>query len=197
MKECEIDVLLQGHDHCYEVIGPVNSDTRTAILDAITDREEVAVDSKVSISGYKGGTYTVDDGTLYFIGATCGRKRYNPYNREQLESYKSTHKMNNYFDLFTGMFAQPEAPCFTKITVSDKALLFNSYTADQNGNATLINTMRVIRNKPHTVPTGYEDVAPVTFVPATGKPLKFIRDGQVLIRIDGQTYNVFGQKIAQ
>ena len=197
MKECEIDVLLQGHDHCYEVIGPVNSDTRTAILDAISDREEVAVDSKVSISGYKGGTYTVDDGTLYFIGATCGRKRYNPYNREKLESYKSTHKMNNYFDLFTGMFAQPEAPCFTKITVSDKALLFNSYTADQNGNATLINTMRVIRNKPHTVPTGYEDVAPATFVPATGKLLKFIRDGQVLIRIDGQTYNVFGQKIAQ
>ena len=105
--------------------------------------------------------------------------------------------MNNYFDLFTGMFAQPEAPCFTKITVSDKALLFNSYTADQNGNATLINTMRVIRNKPHTVPTGYEDVAPATFVPTTGKPLKFIRDGLVLIRIDGQTYNVFGQKIAQ
>ena len=195
MKECEIDVLLQGHDHCYEVIGPVNPDTRTAITSAITDREAVAVDSKVSISGYKGGTYTVDDGTLYFIGATCGRKRYSPYNREKLDSYKSTHKMNNYFDLFTGMFAQPEAPCFTKITVTQQALVFNSYVADQSGNATLLNTMKVVRTKPHSVPTGYNDIVPV--VPAGCKRAKFVRDGQVCIRIDGETYNVFGQKIAQ
>ena len=195
MKECEIDVLLQGHDHCYEVIGPVNPDTRTAITSAIADREAVAVDSKVSISGYKGGTYTVDDGTLYFIGATCGRKRYNPYNREKLESYKSTHKVTNYFDLFTGMFAQPEAPCFTKITVTQEALLFNSYTADQNGNATLLNTMKVVRSKPHGIPTGYEDIAPA--IPAGGRLCKFLRDGQVCIQIDGQTYNVLGQKIAQ
>lgn len=190
MKECQIDVLLQGHDHCYEVIGPVNPDTRTPILSAVSDREEVAVDSKVSISGYRGGTYNVDEGTLYFIGATCGRKRYNPYNREKLESYKSTHKVNNYFDLFTGMFAQPEAPCFTKITVSDRCLLFNSYTADQNANATLINTMRVTRSQRHGVPSGYEDLVPL---PAPREGDRFIRDGQVLIRRDGRTYNVLGE----
>ncbi len=192
MKECQIDVLLQGHDHCYEVIGPVNPDTRTPILDAISDREEVAVDSKVSISGYRGGTFNVDDGTLYFIGATCGRKRYSPYNREKLESYKSTHKMNNYFDLFTGMFAQPEAPCFTKIIVSDECLLFNSYTADQDGNATLINTMRVTRSRRHVVPTGYEDLAPLP-TPRDGE--KFIRDGQIFIRKDGHTFNMLGKRV--
>ena len=197
MKECEIDVLLQGHDHCYEVIGPVNPDTRTAITSAIEDREAVAVNSKVSISGYKGGTYTVDDGTLYFIGATCGRKRYSPYDRDKLESYKSTHKVNNYFDLFTGMFAQPEAPCFTKISVTKEGLLFNSYTADSNGNATLLNTMKVIRNKPHTVPTGYEDIHPSLQGGKEGRLFKFVRDGQVLLQIDGQTYNVFGQKTAE
>ena len=192
MKECEIDLLLQGHDHTYEVIGPVDPDTRTPILDAIADREAVAVDSKVSISGYKGGTYTVDDGTLYFIGATCGRKRYNPYNREKLEGYYSTHKVKNYFDLFTGMFAQPEAPSFTKITVTQDALVFNSYIADQDGNATLINTMQVKRTKEHFVPTGYEDVRPEPFV-SNGE--KFVRDGQVLIRLDGCTYNVLGERV--
>ena len=194
MKECQIDVLLQGHDHTYEVIGPVNPDTRTPILEAISDREAVEVNSKVSISGYKGGTYVTDDGTLYFIGATCGRKRYNPYNREKLEGLKSTHKVTNYFDLFTGMFAQPEAPCFTKITVTKEALLFNSYTADSEGNATLINTMQVKRTKAHSIPTGYEDLAPEQPV-REGE--KFIRNGQLFIRKDGKIYNIFGQKIAQ
>ena len=190
MKECEIDLLLQGHDHTYEVIGPVNPDTRTPILSAITDREPVEVNSKVSISGYKGGTYTVDDGTLYFIGATCGRKRYSPYDRDKLQSYYSKHKVQNYFDLFTGMFAQPEAPCFTKITVKSDRLEFNSYTADSNGDATLLNTMQVKRTQPHTVPTGYEDLAPQ---PVTTDGCKFISNGQLFIRRDGKTYNVLGE----
>ena len=194
MKECQIDVLLQGHDHTYEVIGPVNPDTRTPILSAITDRDTVPVNSKVSISGYKGGTYTVDEGTLYFIGATCGRKRYSPYDRDKLQSYYSKHKVSNYFDLFTGMFAQPEAPCFTKITVRTDCLEFNSYTADQNGDATLINTMRVRRTLPHTSPAGMEDV---TIEPNVNDGEKFLRNGQLFIRRDGKTYNMLGELVGQ
>ena len=194
MKECEIDLLLQGHDHTYEVIGPVNPDTRKPILSAISDREEVAVDSKVSISGYKGGTYVVDEGTLYFIGATCGRKRYSPYDRDKLNGYKSTHKMTDYFDLFTGMFAQPEKPCFTKITVKSDCLEFNSYTAEEDGTATLVNTMRVKRTTPHSIPTGYEDVRSMDKI-REGE--KFIRNGQLFIRKNGVIFNIIGQKIAQ
>ena len=100
--------------------------------------------------------------------------------------------MNNYFDLFTGMFAQPEAPCFTKITVTPSALVFNSYTADQNGNATLINTMQVKRTQPHTIPTGYDYVQP-----QVREGGKFIRNGQLFIRKNGKIYSVIGQQIAQ
>ncbi|MBR4520081.1 MAG: metallophosphoesterase family protein [Paludibacteraceae bacterium] len=163
MKACEIDVALQGHDHTYEVIGPVNPDNCTPILDAITDREEVPVNTNKNMTGYKGGTYCVDDGTLYFIGATCGRKRYYPHSRQKMENdysgdpnvvgYKQ-HNVPNYFDLFTGMFGQPEAPSFTKITVKDDCIEFNSYTADDDeGNVTLFNTMKVVRTKAHGVPT--------------------------------------------
>ena len=162
MKACEIDVALQGHDHTYEVIGPVNPDNCTPILDAITDREEVPVNTNKNMTGYKGGTYCVDDGTLYFIGATCGRKRYYPHSRQKMENdysgdpdvvgYKQ-HNVPNYFDLFTGMFGQPEAPSFTKITVKSDCIEFNSYTADDDeGNVTLFNTMKVVRNKAHGVP---------------------------------------------
>ena len=164
MKACEIDVALQGHDHTYEVIGPVNPDDCTPILSAITDREEVAIDKNKNITGYKGGTYRVDDGTFYFIGATCGHKRYYPHSRERMDAEYTDdpnllqddkhHNVKNYFDLFTGMFGQPEAPCFTKITVKDDCLLFESYTADDDeGNVSLLNTMKVVRTKPHEIPT--------------------------------------------
>ncbi len=158
MKACEIDVALQGHDHTYEVIGPVNPDTANLIplLDAITDREVVPGGTEKNMTGYKGGTYCTDDATLYFIGATCGRKRYGPHTRERMEQdyQKGKHNIPNYFDLFTGMFGQPGSPSFTKITVKEDCIEFNSYTADDDeGNVTLYNTMRVVRNKPHTTPS--------------------------------------------
>ena len=163
MKACEIDVALQGHDHTYEVIGPVNPDSCTPILSAISEREIVPVDANKNRTGYKNGTYCTDEGTFYFIGATCGHKRYYPHSRERMEADYTTdpnlltddkhHNVKNYFDLFTGMFGQPEAPCFTKVTVKDDCLEFNSYTADDDeGNVTLINTMRIVRTLPHTIP---------------------------------------------
>ena len=143
-KACEIDIALQGHDHTYEVIGPVNPDDCTPILSAISDVEEVAVDRNKNMTGKKGGTFCTDDGTFYFIGATCGHKRY----------YPQHHNVKNYFDLFTGMFGQPEKPSFTKITVKSDCIEFNSYTADDDeGSVTLFNTMKVVRNKAHGVPT--------------------------------------------
>ena len=162
-KDCEIDVALQGHDHTYEVIGPVNPDDCTPILSAISEREDVAISTTQNITGKKGGKYITDDGTLYFIGATCGSKRYYPHSRERMEREyeedptavkKGKHNIKNYFDLFTGMFGQPEKPSFTKITVKEECIEFNSYTADDNeGNATLINTMRIVRTKSHTTPS--------------------------------------------
>lgn len=163
-KACEIDIALQGHDHTYEVIGPVNPDDCTPILSAISDVEEVAVDRNKNMTGKKGGTFCTDDGTFYFIGATCGHKRYYPHSRERMENDYAEdietifdnkhHNVKNYFDLFTGMFGQPEAPSFTKITVKSDCIEFNSYTADDDeGNVTLFNTMKVVRNKAHGVPT--------------------------------------------
>ena len=162
-KDCEIDVALQGHDHTYEVIGPVNPDSLTPILRAILDRETVPVHSNKNRTGYKGGTYCTDEGTFYFIGATCGHKRYYPHSRERMEADYTDdpdllkdnkhHNVKNYFDLFTGMFGQPEAPTFTKITVKDDCLEFNSYTADDDqGSVSLLNTMRIVRTTPHGLP---------------------------------------------
>jgi len=204
-KECEIDVALQGHDHTYEVIGPVDPDNLTPIMDAISDREEVAVDKNKNVTGYKNGTYCTDDGTFYFIGATCGHKRYYPHNRDRMEREYTDdlsilfdgkhHNVPNYFDLFTGMFGQPEAPTFTKITVKEDCLEFNSYTADDDeGNVTLINTMRIVRNREHTVTDVREDIITPK---AIKEGEKFIRNGQLYILRDGRIFNSIGQEITQ
>ena len=192
MKECEIDLVMQGHDHCYEVMGPVNPDTRTPILDAITDRIEVPTSE--SASGYKGGTFTVDDGTMYFIGATCGRKRYYPYTQAQMEGYYDLHKVENYFDLFTGMFCQPEAPSYSTFTVKDKSITINSYTANEEGNSTLFNTFTVVRQKEHTPLTGLEEIR-IEKIPQVDGVSKVMYKGQLLLVRDGVAYDALGRVV--
>ena len=144
MKDCHIDMVLQGHDHTYEVIGPVNPDTREPILSAISQREKVAVDTLRNLSGYKDGVYNVHSGTLYFIGATCGAKRYTPLTREEMDASKHIHNVENYFDLFTGMFGQPGAPSYTRVTVTRKHLLLESFKVLPNGNVELFNTLKIV-----------------------------------------------------
>lgn len=104
MKECRMDLVLQGHDHCYEVIGPVDS-------------------------------------TLYFIGATCGAKRYQPLTREEMEATQHIHQVDNYYDLFRQPFAQPGAPCYTRVTVNSRYLTLETYKVLENGVTELFNSV--------------------------------------------------------
>ena len=106
MRECGMNLVLQGHDHCYEVIGPV-------------------------------------DKTLYFIGATCGAKRYTPLTREEMEASKHIHQMENYFDLFQQPFAQPGAPSYTRVTVKKDCLLLETFIVLPDGETRVFNTLRV------------------------------------------------------
>ena len=192
IKECEIDMVIQGHDHCYEVMGPVDADTRKPIMEAIADREEVS--TSVSASGYKGGTYTVDNGAMYFIGSTCGHKRYWPYNKEEMEEDFSAHKVENYFDLFTGMFAQPDKPSFSVFSVKDQTITIESYTADAEGNATPLNTFKVVRTKEHTILAGLENVR-IEDIPQVDGTAKILHDGQILIIRGNEVFNTLGQMV--
>ena len=108
MKECKMDLVLQGHDHCYEVIGPVDS-------------------------------------TLYFIGATCGAKRYEPFTREEMEASKAIHQVENYYDLFQYL-AQPGAPSYTRVTVKKKELVLETFKVLEDGRTELFNRFALSRN---------------------------------------------------
>ncbi len=105
MKECKMDLVLQGHDHCYEVIGPV-------------------------------------DNTLYFIGATCGAKRYTPLTRDEMEASKHIHQVDNYFDLFSEL-SQPGTPSYTRVTVKKEVLLLETFKVYENGKIELYNVITI------------------------------------------------------
>ena len=202
-KECEIDLAIQGHDHCYEVMGPVNPDTRTLIADAVSGVESVSVNTNTNMTGKSGGTFVTDDGTLYFIGATCGRKRYYPYSQQKmideytedlsiLFDYKH-HNVKDLWSLFTSRFGQPGSPSYSRFNVTSQGIEVVTYATDGAGNKTEFNTILVKRTKPHTTPSGIENVQPMN----VREGEKFIRNGQLFILKNGQIYNVIGQKIAQ
>ena len=204
-KECEIDLAIQGHDHCYEVMGPVDPDTRTVVPGSVTDTTRVAPEETSrwgrsdNKTGLEGGTFTTDDGTLYFIGATCGRKRSEPYNRETMEANYTTdpellfdnkhHNVENLFDLFTSRFGQPGSPSYTRFNVTSAGIEMITYKTDAQGNKEIFNTINVVRTRPHSTATGFENVT--NAVVNDGE--KFISNGQVYIRKDGKTYNVLGE----
>jgi 3',5'-cyclic AMP phosphodiesterase CpdA len=180
IKECEIDVMLQGHDHCYEVIGPVDADTKKPILSAIEDLEP----SFMSMSKNIGGTFTVNDGALYFIGATCGTKRYSPNSQAVMEGDIDKHKVDNYFDLFTGYFGQPGSPTYSAFTVDGNTITVNSYRVNIDGSAYLYNTFRIKRTKSHSSQKSGK------------KALKLMQNGSMCIVHDNITYNAVGQIVA-
>ena len=155
------------------------------------------------MTGKSGGTFTTDDGTLYFIGATCGRKRYYPYSKQRMEDeytedpsilfdYKH-HNVKDLWSLFSSRFGQPGSPSYSRFNVTDDGIEVVTYKTDDNGNKEVFNTIHVKRTKPHTA-VGIDNVnADVN----AREGEKFIQDGQLYIKKNGKIYNVIGQNIAQ
>ena len=112
-----------------------------------------------------------------------------------MEEDYNAHKVENYFDLFTGMFAQPDKPSFSIFNVKDQTITIDSYTADPAGNATLFNTFVVKRTKDHTPLTGLEDVK-FDQLTSTEGVTKVLYGGHILLVKNGVVYDLLGQTVA-
>lgn len=145
-QELNIDFVIQGHDHIYEVMGPINNTTKTIVPGRVTNVELVSPDSNKNPKGQQGGTFNVKEGTLYFVNGTCGRKRYYPYTQDEMEAGFDKHKVEGYWDLFTGKYGQPGAPAFSEISVSSSEIEVKTYTSDANAQATLFDTFKIVKN---------------------------------------------------
>jgi acid phosphatase type 7 len=139
----KINLALQGHDHVYEVIGPVNSRTRTLIPDKITNQQTVSVDVDRNLTGKLGGTYDLSSGTLYFLNSSAGIKKYAPRTEVQMDAAEGAINMSNYWSLFTGRFGQTGPiiggndlvagdPMFSSINVSTDSISIVTYSVGKH-----------------------------------------------------------------
>ena len=92
------------------------------------------------------------------------------------------------------MFCQPEAPSYTTFSIKDKTITVNSYTADEEGNSTLFNTFKVVREREHTPLTGLEDIR-VDSMPNVDGTTKILHDGQLYLIREGVAYDLLGRVI--
>jgi len=158
-QEMDIDLVLQGHDHVYEVIGVLavkkteNGIVYTHLREAVSGQRQVEptlVDGIIhsnsffSVTGKEGGTFNVSDGVLYFLNNSAGRKKYTPRSKEQMEAALPQHGVENFFDFFN-KFGQTGEPTFSRVKVSTEAIEIATYTVDDEGGVSLFDSFKVVK----------------------------------------------------
>jgi acid phosphatase type 7 len=143
-----IDLALQGHDHVYEVIGPVKN--KTLVAGAVTNQTTVTADARENVTGKLGGTFDVANGTMYFLNNSAGKKKYEPRSKAVMDSVEAGLGLTNYFGLFTGRFGQTGEPTFSEVKVSSDSINISTYTVNDAGAATLFDAFKVVKGTPTT-----------------------------------------------
>lgn len=149
-EELGIDVALQGHDHIYEVIGPVTLSDKTLIADEVEMVEEVEGGVRENMTGKEGGQFNVAQGTLFFLNNSAGKKKYEPRNEQEMIAALADHGVENYWGLFSGKFGQTGEPTFSHVHVETDSLTFTTYTVDDLGNPSLFDSFTVVKDPTQT-----------------------------------------------
>lgn len=142
----KIDFAMQGHDHVYEVIGPVKA--KQLISGTISDQQIVPATIRDNVTGLLGGTFNVTDGTLYFLNNSGGKKKYEPRSQAQMLATETSLGMSNYFGLFTGRFGQTGEPTFSHVSVSSDSISISTYTVNDIGEPTLFDKFYITKSTP-------------------------------------------------
>lgn len=146
--ELDIDVALQGHDHIYEVIGPVNNSSMTLVEGAVEHVETVVPGGvRENMTGKLGGVFNVADGTLYFLNNSAGKKKYEPRNEAEMIEALGKHGIDNYWGLFSGKFGQTGEPTFSDVKVTADSIVVKTYTVDDGGTPSEFDSFKIIKDK--------------------------------------------------
>lgn len=147
--ELDIDVALQGHDHIYEVIGPVSLMDQTLIADEVQCVQTVEGGRRENMTGKEGGVFNVAQGTLFFLNNSAGKKKYEPRNESEMIAALADHGVENYWGLFSGKFGQTGEPTFSRVHVTDSKITIDTYCVDPKGNSNLYDSFDIIKDPSH------------------------------------------------
>jgi len=151
-QDLGIDLLIQGHDHMYQVIGVLAADGETVkhLPEAVSDQTFVAptladgTQNSTDVTGKQGGTFDTSNGMLFFLNNSAGKKKYYPSSKEQIEAGFPQHGIKDYFDLLN-KFGQTGEPTFSRVSVSTDAIDIATYTVSDTGAATLFDRFRIVK----------------------------------------------------
>jgi hypothetical protein len=150
--ELKIDLALQGHDHIYEVMGPIKN--KTLVANAVANQISVAFDSRENVTGKLGGTFDVKEGTLYFLNNSAGKKKYEPRSETQMQTVEAGLGITNYFGMFSGRFGQTGRPTYSNIRVCTDSINIDTYEVSDLGVATPFDSFKVIKTPDTTTGIG-------------------------------------------
>ncbi|MEA4935587.1 MAG: fibronectin type III domain-containing protein [Paludibacter sp.] len=148
----KIDLSIQGHDHVYNAIGPVDNLTKTVVPGSVQNVRNAPVVVQSNMNGKSGGTFDVSSGTFYFINNSASRKKYSPTTQSSMNSSSSTTGVPNYWSLFTGRFGQTGEPTFSNIKVTTDTIFISTYAINNiTGNTYLFDQIKITKQKPTSV----------------------------------------------
>ncbi|MEI6753410.1 MAG: metallophosphoesterase [Paludibacter sp.] len=171
--DLKIDLALEGHDHVYEVIGPLKA--KALVPNTVSNQTtstpiyNVAVtNNNANVTGKNGGTFDVKTGTMYFLNNSAGEKKYRPRIQSEMDSAKvvTATGITGYFNFFSGKFGQTGEPTFSNVKVSTDSICIATYTVNKTTNvATLYDSIKLIKATPNAVNSVYSDDASVIVSP--------------------------------
>ncbi len=142
--ELKIDLALQGHDHIYEVMGPIKN--KALVSNAVSNQVTVTFDARENVTAKLGGTFDVKEGTLYFLNNSAGKKKYEPRSETQMQAVEAGLGITNYFGMFTGRFGQTGRPTYSNIRVCTDSINVNTYEVSDLGVATPFDNFKIIKS---------------------------------------------------
>lgn len=146
-NELGINLAFQGHDHIYEVIGPVDNLNKSLVENSVENIEIVGDGGqRGNMTGKSGGVFNASKGTLYFLNNSAEKKKYEPRTEAQMIASFDKHEIENYWGLFSGKFGQTGEPTFSRVDVSPQIITISTYTVDDLGNATLYDCFSVVKD---------------------------------------------------
>jgi len=141
--ELKIDLALQGHDHIYEVIGPIKG--KALVANSVKNQITVTFDARTNVTAKMGGIFNTMNGTLYFLNNSAGRKKYEPRTEAQMAAVESGLGLTNYFGMFSGRFGQTGNPTFSNITINTDTIEVKTYEVSDLGVASPFDSFKIIK----------------------------------------------------
>jgi hypothetical protein len=145
----KIDLAIQGHDHVYEVIGPLKA--KALVSGAVSNQTVVTPTVRDNLTGRLAGTFDVKVGTLYFLNNSAGEKKYEPRTQSQMAAAEKSMGLINYFSFFTGRFGQNGYPTFSNISVSTDSINVTTYYVDHSNAVKQFDAFKIVKSDASSV----------------------------------------------